>query len=407
MPYRELIKNLEGIRGLLRDIYVNGFRGREDYGQMSKRNYDDEARRIRNWLEGYTASYYTDTGKKAFLLIDSRQEGPNPLYRIFRAKSFTDLDITLHFCLLDMLAEGPKTAAECTELFCGRYLEDGDFPFPDEGTVRNKLKEYADMGLLTAEKQGKKLLYALAPQTVGLEEWQDAVDLFSESAPLGVIGSYFPRQQASVFRFKHRYLLGALDSEVMLALLLCMREKRMAELTVRSRSGKNRISVMCPVRLYLSARTGRQYLLGLRREDHRLVFTRLDMIRGVRPGAPVQDPEALEARWQAFNRHQWGVSSGGGKTDRVTMVVYAAPWEGHIVQRLQREKRLGTVTQTDERHWKFEAEVWNAEEMLHWVRTFIGRIESFDCTNPAVTERYQTDLQAMAALYGGEDDAVQ
>ena len=171
MPYRELIKNLEGIRSLLRDIYVNGFRGREDYGQMSKRSYDDEARRIRNWLEGYTASYYTDTGKKAFLLIDSRQEGPNPLYRIFRAKSFTDLDITLHFCLLDMLAEGPKTAAECTELFCGRYLEDGDFPFPDEGTVRNKLREYADMGLLTAEKQGKKLLYALAPQTVDLKGW--------------------------------------------------------------------------------------------------------------------------------------------------------------------------------------------------------------------------------------------
>ncbi len=65
MPYRELIKNFEGIRTLMRDIYVNGFRGREDVYSMSKRSYDDDVRRIRNWLDGYTASYYTETGKKA------------------------------------------------------------------------------------------------------------------------------------------------------------------------------------------------------------------------------------------------------------------------------------------------------------------------------------------------------
>ena len=407
MAYRELIKNMEGIRGLLRDVYVNGFRGREDVRFMSKRSYDDDVRRIRDWLEGYTASYYTETGKKAYLLIDNRLGEPNPLYRIFRAKSFTDLDITLHFCLLDMLQEGPKTAAECTELFCGRYLEDEAFPLPDEGTVRNKLREYAEVGILTAEKQGKKLLYAFPPQTIDLSSWKDAVDLFSESDPLGVIGSFFPKEGPSLFRFKHRYLLGALDSEVMLALFRCMREKRMAELTVTSRSGRKRVTEVCPVRFYLSTQTGRQYLLGLNRDNRRFEFVRLDRIHSVRAGAPVLDPEKLEARWAEWSRTQWGVSTGGGKTDRVTMVVFAGPWERHIVQRLQREKRLGTVTQVDEQHWKYEAEVSNAEEMLHWVRTFIGRIESFECSNPAVMERWRNDLQKMAEMYGGTDDAVQ
>ncbi len=407
MPYRELIKNFEGIRTLMRDIYVNGFRGREDVYSMSKRSYDDDVRRIRNWLDGYTASYYTETGKKAYLLIDSRLGEPNPLYRIFRAKSFTNLDITLHFCLMDLLAEGAKTASECTEVFCERYLEDDRFPFPDEGTVRNKLREYAALGILTSEKQGKKLVYALAPMTVDRDSWRDAVDLFSESAPLGVIGSYFGGEHPSLFRFKHRYLLSALDSEVMLSIFQCMREKRMAELTILSRSGKKRIAMICPVRLYLSVQTGRQYLLGARSQNGQLVFTRLDTIRSVRADAPIRHPEALEAAWKEFSRHQWGVSSGGPDLERLTMVIYAAPWEGHIVQRLQREKRIGQVTQLDKFRWKFEAQVWNAGEMLNWVRTFIGRIESFECTNPDVMERYRNDLYAMAEMYGGGDDAVQ
>ena len=239
MAYRELIKDFSGIRGSLRDQYVFGFHGRENCRGMSKRSYDDDARRIRNWLDEYTTSYYTKTGKKVYVLIDSRREAANPLYRVFRAKSFTDLDIMLHFCLLDMLQDGPKTAAECTEVFCERYLEDDRFAVPDEGSVRNKLKEYAQLGILTAEKLGKKRYYRLAPGTVNLKAWEDAVDLFSESAPLGVIGSFLPRERPSLFRFKHRYLLSALDSEVMLSLFLCMREKRMAELTVISRGGKS------------------------------------------------------------------------------------------------------------------------------------------------------------------------
>ena len=142
-------------------------------------------------------------------------------------------------------------------------------------------------------------------------------------------------------------------------------------------------------------------------EEDRLTYTRLDQIQSVRPGAPVQQPEAIQQRWEAFRRGQWGVSSGGEKADKVSMVICVGPGEAFIVQRLEREKRIGTVTQIDDQHWKYEAEVWNAEELLPWVRTFIGRIEAFDCTNQAVMTRYREDLRRMAELYGGDGDAVQ
>ena len=46
-------------------------------------------------------------------------------------------------------------------------------------------------------------------------------------------------------------------------------------------------------------------------------------------------------------------------------------------------------------------------EMLPWLRTFLGRIVSLECSDTRVTDAFYADLAEMAALYGGNDDAVQ
>ena len=45
----------------------------------------------------------TSKGKNVFISIDSRVSDHNPLYKAWRAKSFTDGDIMLHFILFDIL----------------------------------------------------------------------------------------------------------------------------------------------------------------------------------------------------------------------------------------------------------------------------------------------------------------
>lgn len=47
-----------------------------------------------------------ETGKQMFLSLDSRELAHNPMYKAFKAKSFTDIDIVFHFCLLELLADG-------------------------------------------------------------------------------------------------------------------------------------------------------------------------------------------------------------------------------------------------------------------------------------------------------------
>lgn len=408
MAYSELIKSFEKIRSYMRDFYVYGFKGRDEFDSKSARMYDDEYRRVKAWLDGYIDSYYDETGKKVFISIDSRAIFHNPLYVAFRTRSFTDWDITLHFLLLDILKDGPATVKDCLSRITGEYLQDFSAVFPDEGTVRNKLKEYEKMGILVSRKQGRNLLYSLAEDFKDYPGWRDAIDFYSETMPLGVIGSYFPQGTDSPFEFKHQYLLGALDSEVLYELCECMNETRGVELTIFSRRKKQELKhSVFPVRFYFSTQSGRQYVLGYHYRFKKPVFFRLDGIRRVKALGVEKHPEKYEDFWREFDRHLWGVSPGDHSLDHIEMLIHVEENEHFIVERLKREKRHGNVEQVDETTWKFAADVYDASEMLPWIRTFTGRIDRLECSGEHVVNRFREDLEALRRMYGGDGDAVQ
>lgn len=112
MAYSELIKNFDRIRDYIRDFYVYGFRSREQFEQKSSRSYDDERRRIESWLGEYMSFRKTPEGKSLFISVDNRTVPHNPLFSAWKAKSFTDNDITLHFYILDILADGNKPSVK-------------------------------------------------------------------------------------------------------------------------------------------------------------------------------------------------------------------------------------------------------------------------------------------------------
>ena len=403
MAYSELIKNFEKVRSYMRDFYVYGFKGRDEFDAKSARMYDDETRRVKGWLEGYIDSYYDESGKKVFISIDSRTLSRNPLYVAFKTKSFTNWDIILHFYLLDILSDGPATIQECLERITDEYLAAFETEYPDEGTIRNKLKEYEKMGIVLSEKKGRNLVYSLAGPFRQLPAWRDAIDFFSETAPLGVIGSYFSRKNESAFEFKHQYFLGALDSEVLFDLCQCIGENRGVELTIFSRRKKQELKhPIYPMRFYFSTQSGRQYILGYHYAFMKPMFFRLDSIRKVKALNVDQQPEKYERLWPDFDLHLWGVSTGEHTLDHIEMQVHAGPDEWFIADRMKREKRHGVVEQLNDETWKFTADVYDASEMMPWLRTFIGRIVKLECSNENVTLLFREDLEKMRCLYGGE-----
>ena len=51
--------------------------------------------------------------------------------------------------------------------------------------------------------------------------------------------------------------------------------------------------------------------------------------------------------------------------------------------------------------------MFDAVELLPWIRTFTGRIVSLKSDNPEVEKRFYGDLAALQDMYGGDTDAVQ
>ena len=417
MAYSELIKNFDRIRDYMREFYVYGFKSREEYDKKSARSYDDERRRIESWLGDYMGFRQTADGKNVFLSIDSRTSVHNPLYAAWKARSFTDGDITLHFILFDIL-HSPEVAlslGEITEKIDGEYLAHFEAPKVfDESTVRKKLKEYAAEGLVTTEKQGKTVLYRRAAD-IPLPD-AAALHFFSETAPCGVIGSFLLDQtepRRDCFAFKHHYITQTPDSDILCTLLAAMQEKRAVTVQNLGKHGDEPIFFrVVPLRIFISTQNGRQYLMAYRFDGHKISSFRLDYILHVEVGEVNRSFDILRKKLHKLQKHIWGVVAKreDTPTEHVEFTVQFGGGEEHIYRRLLREKRCGSVERIDEHHAKFTADVYDTGEMMPWIRTFICRITAIEFSNKELQRRLQQDLDTMYEMYGlkgGEGDAVQ
>ena len=409
MAYSELIKNFDKIRDYMRDFYVFGFRTRSDFDEKSKRSYDNERRRVESWL-GDAMNFHQDaSGKSLFISVDTRSIAHNPLYQAFLAKSFTDTDITLHFYIMDILADGEEHSLREISEGIEQALSEvqlGD-DFPDDATIRNKLREYVSMGLLSSVKSGREVLYRRADTVWAPEKLLPAIAFASEVMPLGVVGSYLLGKAEKVpddLSFKHHYLAGAFDAEVLYDLLSCRRQQKKAEIHFFTRRSKEtHPALVYPLKVYISTQSGRENLVAYNYELKRPRVYRLNRIRRVKMMEPEQEPEKLDQYGRKFAEKLWGVSAGpDGKreADHLEMVIRVEEGEKFILGRLLREKRIGTAEELEEGLLKFEADVCDAMEMLPWIRTFTGRIVSLSCSNPELTEWFYGDLDEMMQMYG-------
>lgn len=412
--YSELVKSFEKIRAYMRDFYVYGFKSRDEYRTKSARSYDDERRRIESWLGDHMSFVRTPEGKSVFISIDSRTIRHNPFHKAWKAKSFTDGDITLHFIIFDILhtPDVRKTVTEILEELDEKYLSEFEEPMMfDESTVRKKLKEYCEAGIIIAEKEGRKMYYRRAEGTEigGLGE---ALHYFSEVAPCGVIGSFLldkTENDTEAFTFKHHYITSAIDSGVLAAVFTAMRERRVVTVTNHSRRKEEPIeNRIIPLRVLISVQSGRQHLIAYLPEYNHFQTYRLDYLSDVRLEEETDRFDELREEVDRMQSYMWGVSvkrslRGETRLERVEFTVRVDEGEEHIFRRLEREKRVGRVERLDEHTCRFTAEVFDSSEMIPWIRTFICRITDMSFSNRAQEDKFKEDLEEMYRIYGVEE----
>lgn len=409
MAFNELIKNFDNIRQIMRDFYVFGFKSRADFANKSARSYDNERRRIESWLGDYMYFRQNAGGKNCFISVDSRRIKRNPFYKALKAKSFTANDIMLHFFVLDILQTGVRlNLHQLMDKLDNEYLSHFEEAVTlDTSTLRKKLAEYVELGLLISEKSGRELYYERSIDAIDLAAWQDAVSFFAETNQLGVIGSFIEDKfsaSSDIFTYKHHYLLHALESGVLLDLLAAMEQKQTVRIESCTSKGRNLSLRVLPLKIYVSTQSGRRYVLCWYFKAHRIIFCRLDNLELVTEAKAVHNYEKFYAQAEQMEQHLWGVSFKRNPADKALehaeLVVRIRKDEPYILQCLEREKRCGRVEKLGDTRYRFAIDVHDAGEMLPWLRTFIGRIESFKCSNKTVEEKFWQDLSGMCAMYG-------
>lgn len=405
--FQELIKSFAKSREYVRDFFVYGFKTRDDFTNYSRRTYDDERRRIESWLFGYVRQDYTEKGKNISLAIDSNLLDTNPLYRVWKAKSFTDNDIMLHFFILDVLT-GPDGMT--ADRIADEILKNHGVLF-DVQLVRRKCNEYVREGLLSKTKDGKKLLYARSDSFLSLVQKYppllDAVKFYQLTSPLGIIGSTLldaADETNDFFRVKHNFFVHTLEDEILLPLLDAIHTRHCVTLTLQSTKGSHIQTFSCvPLQIFISTRTGRRFLCLYREKSRRFGSARMDAIKNVKIEQPCEAFGELLEKLDGCKSKLWGISFDSKDRQyiehlKLTLHINEER-EEYILTRIRQEGKNGTLTRLGKDTFLYEKDVFDANEILPWIRTFTGRILSIECTSQKIKSLFQSDMQKMYELY--------
>lgn len=413
--FSELIKNFEKTRDYLRDFFIYGYKVRGDFDRKSARTYDDEKRRIESWLDGCLKYETSQRGRQTSISVDSGRISENPLYKAFYAKSFTDNDIKLHFLLLDILSDHDsltlKELIDKTDERFGILFE--------EQTVRNKLKEYADEGIIIAEKRGKTACFSLCRDRVSeyLNEFPglaDAVKFYSAAGIAGVVGDSILKaadMENDLFFVKHNYIVHTLEDSLLPEIISAIDQKRFLALrTFSSKNGFSRESenFAVPMQISISTQTGRRYLIAFIPQYKRFNSFRLDLLRAVKLGAVCTDYDKIRDKFSKNITRCFGASFGerretGTVTPLKITFIADEKTEPHIIQRLQREKRCGKLERVSENLYELELDVFDPIEPMHWIKTFIGRIVKLEGGSETARRMFFNDIKRMNEMYNGDN----
>ena len=417
--FSELIKNFGKTREYVRDFFIYGCKVRSDFDKKSVRTYDDEKRRVESWMRDYMRYDDSVHGRSVSISADSGHISENPLYNAYYSKSFTDNDIKLHFLLADILCDGKsRTLRELTDTLNSEYEQ-----LFDDQTVRNKLREYTEEGIITAEKQGRAMYYSLSADRTDeyMEKYKglaDAVKFFSEAPDLGVVGNSIMRAVGinnDLFHIKHNYMIHTLEDILVPDILSAIDDK--CSITVRKfavrADDEPAEEIIIPMQILVSVQTGRRYIAAYVPKTRRFSSYRLDRIKQIKRNTVCTDFDRLRERYDVNIRRCFGVSFGNrhelGNAGAIKITFTAdEKREPFIIERLEREKRCAVLEKTGEGLYTLTADVFDPNEIMHWAKTFIGRIVSIEGGTEKIRRRFCSDIYRMYRMYGGgEDEHIQ
>ena len=406
--YTELKKNFLGIRSLLRHFFIYGDMSRSKApDKTSVRSYDDDLRRIKSWFKDIIKSKSVDGEKRYSVCVDPSAVSSNPFFSAYKYKSFTDKDINLHFLLLSVLDNKELSISEISDEICN-LSGNPDF---ETNTIRNKIKEYVELGLIKEQKTNKACLYSLEETKINdfLEKNKDlleAIKFFSEIAPISVVGSYiidkFDLEKENNISYRHLILANCLDDVIIIDILEAIQSDSFIEITNDSpnthKITKNKIF---PFKILVSLNTCRSYLIGYSPRHDNFSFFRIDYIKEVKILEKTNEANNFK---QAFDKAlPYCYMLNMDKTKKLenfemTLSIDEVK-EKHILKKLIQEARGGNIEKIAPNVFQYTRQTYSTKEIMPWAKSFIGNIISVKGNNQEEIDCINEDLKEIAKIY--------
>ena len=290
-------------------------------------------------------------------------------------------------------------------VFCESYV-----PFlAEDQNVRKNLDSIKDFHLLhKAASDKRNMKWRLSDSTLSsfvkqckdeVDGFFDAIDFFSRYSTFGEFGTYILsrsyRESKSLFRFKHEYFAQALNDYIIIDLLKAIENKYWCKLTQSNLLNGTEKSLICfPLQIRISQTNGREYLVFYAPHNHSYSSIRVDLItnmeyiKNIKMNGDEISLEIPRIKEEICNAKKgisssWGVSTTSKQVNnavspvplkKVELVIkYDPRTEYYIFNRLQHEKRHGTVKVNDN-IITFTIYVSDPTEMHPWIRSLYTRI---------------------------------
>lgn len=395
--YSELIKNIEMLRRLIRDFFVFGYKSRNDFNKKSGKSYDNAKRRVADIFDEMFVGEYENGEKRYSIRIDSEFEKVNPLFKLFKAKSFTNNDLILHFLIVDIFQiKKELSVQDFLEYASKNYsLTENSWAL---GTVINKLNEYVDLGYLSVLLKNNQMLYSINPLFDTQKMSWDVIQYFSECDILGVVGSYIldkkENSEYAAIRYKHKQPFGVLDSLFILQIFEAIRDRERLSISYRTR-GEMFLMKILPLKILVNVQNGRHYLAGYDSKEKCFCELRIDHILSIEDTRVFENAGIYNKVREVLNyrlKHTWNVNFHHNDAPQlVEFTVSVEDDEPFIITRLMREGHGGIITQLTRNTYRYSIRLFDVSEIIPWVKSFTGRILSFKSEDKNVEARFFND----------------
>lgn len=290
-------------------------------------------------------------------------------------------------------------------------------------TPKNHWKPLLELGLVRAQKKGGRLYWELPAPTLGNilkagrqagrdfeRHFADALAFYANYLRFGEAGMFLQDRMGAasgLFRFRHEYFMQSLNDFNLADLLHAMEKKLWCRVRYSRAFGGRETEILCyPLQIRTSSDTGREYLMYYEPFHRSYTAIRLEFIDAVAYYEDGRVREALPALAANFDgdianakqslRLSWGVAStivtegNAARPVEPYTVRFRIRWdrnkEKYIPDRLRRERRIGVVSapvpgeRPGEMTAEFTVKVSDPREILPWIRSFYGRIVSWEGT---------------------------